>query len=122
MVRDVNEFVPGHLPHLSYTSIALVHGAGRAPMKDHTHHRNNCALTGKIIIGDFDGGGTSSPLHGHIWGSESYGDAWSMQEPAPSPMHILCMDYALAWGTLCHCMLNKCTLGTLDARHSTRTP
>ena len=25
-------------------------------------------------------------------GGESYGDAWWMQEPAPSSMHIVCMD------------------------------
>ena len=51
LVRCINEFVRPHLPHLSYTSIALVHGAGRAPMNLHTHGQDDCALPG-----DLDGG------------------------------------------------------------------
>ena len=51
----MNEFVRGHLPRLSYTSIVLVDGAGRAPMNLHTHGRHDCAPTGEITIGDFDG-------------------------------------------------------------------
>ena len=56
LVRCINDFVRGHLPHLSYTSIALVHGVGVAPVNLHTHGHDDCALTGEITIGDFDGG------------------------------------------------------------------
>ena len=92
----------------TYTSIGLVHGAGRAPMTLHTHGGNDCALTGEITIGDFDGdtfslpviweGGKSRPVHGHIGGSESYGDTWSMQEQASPSMHIICMDLRVRVG------------------------
>ena len=71
-------------------------------MNLHTHGHDDCALTCKIIIGDFDGGylfttgylggGRSRPVHGHIGGSKLYGDAGWMQEPASSSMHIICMD------------------------------
>ena len=56
LVRCIERFVRRHLPHLSYTSIAPVHGAGGAPTNLHTHAHDDCALTGKITIGDFDGG------------------------------------------------------------------
>ena len=36
LVRCINEFVRRHVPHLSYTSIALVHGAGTSPRNLHT--------------------------------------------------------------------------------------
>ena len=73
-----------------------------------THGRDNRALTGKITIGEFDGGylfttgylgrGKSRPVHGPFVGSKSCGDAWLMQELASSPMHIICMDLRVAVG------------------------
>ena len=108
LVRCIKDFVRQHLLHLSYTSIAPVHGAGREPMNLHTHGHDDCALTGEITIGDLDGGylfttgylggGKSRPVHGHIGGSNSYGDAWSMQQPASSSMHIICMDLRVGVG------------------------
>ena len=55
-VRCIYNFVQRHLPHLSYTSIALVHVAWSAPMILHTQGHDDCALTCEITIGDFDGG------------------------------------------------------------------
>ena len=109
LVRCINIFVRRHLSHLSYTSVALVHGAGIAPMNLHTHGHDDCALTGEIAIGDFDGGylfttgylgggGGCRPVHGHIGGSDSFGEAWSMQEPASSSMHIICIDQRVGVG------------------------
>ena len=43
-------------------------------------------------------GGKSWPVHGHIGGSESYGLAWSMHEPASSSMHMICMDLRVVVG------------------------
>ena len=56
LVRCIDDFVRRHLPHLSQTSIALQHGAGGAPMNLHTHGHDDCALTGEVTIGDFEGG------------------------------------------------------------------
>ena len=42
--------------------------------------------------------GKSSPVHGHIRGSKSHGDAWSMQEPASGSMHTICMDLRVGVG------------------------
>ena len=77
-------------------------------MNVHTHGHDDCALGGKIPIGDINGGylftagyfggGKSRPLHGHIGGSDLYGDAWSMQEPASSSMHIMCTDLCVGVG------------------------
>ena len=75
LVRCMNEFVRRHLPHLSYTSIALVHGADRAFMNLHTHGRDNCALTAKISIGDFDGGYLFTT--GYLGGWEVKARAWA---------------------------------------------
>ena len=55
-MRCIKRFVRRQLPHLSYTSIPLVHGTGGAPMNLHTHGQDDCALTGEITIGEFDGG------------------------------------------------------------------
>ena len=108
LVRCTNNFVRRHLPHLSYTSIALVHGAESAPTNLHTHGHNDCALTGESPLVISMGvtfsqrviwvGGKSRRVHGHIGGSDSYGDAWSMQELAFSSMHIICMDLRVGLG------------------------
>ena len=75
LVRCINNFVRRHLPHLSYTSIALVHGAGRAPMNLHTDGHDNCPLTGEVTIGDFDGGYLFTT--GYLGGGEVKARAWA---------------------------------------------
>ena len=74
-MRCMNEFVRRHHPHLSYTSIALVHGAERAPMNFHTHGHNDCALCGEINIGDFDGGYLVTTSY--LRGGEVQARAWA---------------------------------------------
>ena len=75
LVRCIKNFVRQHLPHLSYTSIALVHGAGSAPMNLPTHGQDDCALTGEITIGDFDGGYLFTT--GYLGGGEVKARAWA---------------------------------------------
>ena len=75
LVRCIKDFVRRHLFHLSYTSIAVVHGAGSAPMNLHTHGHDDCALTGKITIGDLDGGYLFTT--GYLGGKEVKARAWA---------------------------------------------
>ena len=77
-------------------------------MNLHTHGHDDCALTGKITMGDFDcrylfttGYLGWVEVKASAWAhlrSDSYRDAWSMQEPASFSMHIICMDVHLATG------------------------
>ena len=75
LVRCKNNFVRRHLPRLSYTIMALVHGAERAPMNLHTHGHDDCALTGEITIGDFDGGYLFTT--GYLGGGGVKAPAWA---------------------------------------------
>ena len=133
LVRCIHEFVRRHVPHLSYTSIALVHGAARAPINLHTHGHDDCALRGEITIGYFDGG--SLFRTGFLGGGEVKARAWAHWRERPvwgrlvsARAGILFNAYHLhrptRWRgeTLCYCMLHKWIVGMLDACRSTRTP
>ena len=75
LVRCIDDFVRRHLPHLFHTSIALVGGARRAHMNLHTHGCDNCALTGEITVGDFNGGYLLTT--GYLGGGEVKARAWA---------------------------------------------
>ena len=133
LVQCINDFVRGHLPHLSYKSIALVHGVGRAPMNLHTHGHDDCDLTGEITIGDFDGGylfttgyfgggGSQGPCMGTLGGATRMGMLGRCKSLRPPQCISFAWTYALAWGRQCYCKLQECIVGTLDARRATRTP
>ena len=102
-------------------------------MNLHTRGHKDWSLTGKISIGDFDGGylfttshlggrGGQGPWMGTFGGANHKGTLGRCKSRRPLQCISFAWTYALAWGALCYCMLHKCIVRTLDARRPTRTP
>ena len=102
-------------------------------MNLHTHGHDDCALTGETTIGDFDGGylfttgylgegDVKARAWAHLGGATRMGMLGRCKSRRPLQCISFAWTYALAWGTLCYCMLHECIVGTRDARGATGTP
>ena len=131
LVWPVNAHIRKVLSQLTYTALAVVHGAGDHPMLVHTHPKDDSPLTGEIALCDFVGGelftsallcanGPSRPawirwgrdlLWGHIV-DPRYGVMFNALRPhmplAWSGQRIVLVPYTgIAWGRLPVAMQNE---------------